>query len=141
MKKEIIKSAIFCILFVVIMYLLGPIFTPKWYNYENYGGTTRRIKGMYSEPQNTIDIVMLGNSDLYAAVSNMKLWEDRGITSYHIGTPMQTTWISYYMLNEFYKRQKPKLAIIDMDYVFETDNGYKGYLNESIDFINLTKIK
>lgn len=140
-KIIIIKCIIFCIIFVLIMYLLGPIFTPKWYNYENYGGTTRRIKGMYSEPKNTIDIVMLGNSDLYAAVSNMKLWDDKGITSYHIGTPMQTTWISYYILKEFYKRQNPKLAIIDMDYIFEADDEYKGYINESIDFIKLNKNK
>ena len=48
--------------------------------------------------ENTIDIIMLRNSDMYNGISPMKLWKDTGITSYHIGTPMQTTWTSYYLL-------------------------------------------
>ena len=35
--KFTIKAIIFCAIALVIMYILGPIFTPKWYNkvYDN----------------------------------------------------------------------------------------------------------
>lgn len=98
----------------------------------NMHGATRRIKGLYNEPQNTIDIVMIGNSDMYNGVSPMVLWNDLGVTSYHIGNPLETTWVSYYLLRDFYKTQKPKLAIIDMDYIF-TDKDSRNDIRKSID--------
>lgn len=131
--KFLTKGVIFCIIACVIMCALGPIFTPKWYN-KFYGGATRRIKGIYTEPKNTIDIVGVGSSDLYASgVSTMKLWNDMGTTMYHIGISKQTTWTAYYMLKDFYKNQSPKLAIINMDFAFETGDGYKQYIREGID--------
>ena len=48
------------------MYIISPIFTPKWYN-NMHGGATRREKGIYTEPKDAIDIVGIGSSDLYAS--------------------------------------------------------------------------
>ena len=130
--KFLTKGTIFCIILAIIMYVISPIFVPKWKN-KVYGGSTRRIQGIYTEPKNTIDLVTIGNSNIYAAISTTKLWKDMGITSYHTGTPMQTTWISYYILKDFLKRQEPKLAVIDMNFAFEKGNRYKKYIREDID--------
>lgn len=113
----IIRVAVFLLIGFVIIQLITPIFIPKWAS--KYGGVTRRIKGIYTEKEDTIDVVILGNSDAYKGFSTMKLWENHGITSYHLGTPKQTTWTSYYLLKEMYKYQKPKLVIIETDYLFE----------------------
>ena len=131
--KFLTKGIAFCVILAVIMYIISPIFTPKWYN-NMHGGATRRVKGIYTEPKDTIDIVGIGSSDLYASgVSTMKLWNDMGTTTYHIGISKQTTWTAYYMLKDFYKRQCPKLAIINMDFCFETGDGYKQYIREGMD--------
>lgn len=139
--KFLIKGTIFCIIALAILYLLGPIFTPKWYN-KVYEGSTRRMKGIYDEPKDTIDIVIAGNSDVYNAISTMKLWNDMGISSYHIGTPRQNVPISYYVLKNFLDVQSPKIAVIDMDFAFE-GKGYKKYIRRSIDDmpLNSNKIK
>lgn len=138
--KFLTKGTIFCVILAIIMYVISPIFVPKWYT-DTYGGSTRRIRGMYNEPKDTIDLITIGNSNAYAGISSMKLWNDMGVTSYHTGTPMQTTWISYYILKDFYKRQKPKVAIIDMDFAFETGKRYQKYIRESMDNIQLSKNK
>lgn len=137
--KFTIKAIIFCAIALVIMYILGPIFTPKWYN-KVYEGSTRRMKGIYTEPRNTIDVVIAGNSDAYNAISTMKLWKDKGISSYHIGTPRQNAPISYYVLKNFFDVQSPKIAIIDMDFAFE-GKGYKKYIRRSVDDMPLNRNK
>ena len=114
----IFKVIVFGIIAIFICSVLNKIFIPKWS--DATGGASRRIKGIYNEPKNTIDVAMLGNSDIYSGISTMKLWNDAGISSYHISNPSQTVWVSYYMAKEFYKRQQPKLVIIDADYVFQT---------------------
>lgn len=131
--KFLTKGIVFCVILAFIMYIISPIFSPKWYN-NMHGGATRRVKGIYTEPKDTIDIVGIGSSDLYASgVSTMKLWNDMGTTTYYIGISKQTTWTAYYMLKDFYKRQSPKLAIINMDFCFETGDGYKKYIREGTD--------
>lgn len=135
----ITKMILFIAIGVLILCIISPIFAAKWYT--NYGGVSRKIKGMYHEPENTIDIIMLGNSDMYNGISTMCLWNDTGITSYHIGTPMQTTWTSYYLLKDFLKTQSPKLVIIDVDYVFETTDRKEENLRQAVDSMKFSKNK
>ena len=141
MPKIILKVFLFCLIGIIIALSITPFFGPKWS--DEYGGATRRIKGMYNEPKNTIDVVMLGNSDMYNGISPMYLWEKSGITSYHIGAPMQTTWTSYYLLKDFYKMQQPKLAIIDADYIFEEKDRSDPNRRKSFDCmkLNLNKMQ
>lgn len=136
MPKIILKVFLFCLIGIIIALAITPFFVPKWS--DEYGGATRRIKGMYNEPKNTIDVVMLGNSDMYNGISPMYLWKESGITSYHIGAPMQTTWTSYYLLKDFYKTQKPKLVIIDADYIFEEKDRSDPNRRKSFDCMKLS---
>lgn len=138
--KLIIKAGIFIIVGLIIICIITPIFIPKWCN-KNYGGVTRRISGIYEEPKDTIDVVVLGNSDAYNAIIPMEIWNEQGITSYHIGTPCQTTWVSYYLLKDFYKRQSPKLAIIDVDFIFEEKDRKYAYVEQVLDNMPWSKNK
>ncbi len=126
----IFKVIVFGIIAIFICSVLNKIFIPKWS--DATGGASRRIKGIYNEPKNTIDVAMLGNSDIYSGISTMKLWNDAGISSYHVSNPSQTVWVSYYMAKEFYKRQQPKLVIIDADYVFQTKDS-KNDIRKTVD--------
>lgn len=137
--KMISKVILFNAIGILILCIISPIFSAKWYG--KYGGVSRKIKGMYNEPENTIDIVMIGNSDMYNGVSTMKLWKDMGVTSYHIGTPVQTTWTAYYLLKDFFKTQKPKLALIDVDFVFEKENKKEEHVRQAVDPMKFSKNK
>lgn len=138
----ILKAILFLFIGILIMQVITPIFVPKW-NKPGYAGITRQIRGIYKEPTNTIDVVIMGNSDAYFGISTMKLWEDYGIKSYNLGMDMQTTWSSYYIAKEIYKKQKPKLAIIEVDYLFEDEDRSKEQVLRTMSNIKLgiNKIK
>ena len=72
--KFLTKGIVFCVILAFIMYIISPIFSPKWYN-NMHGGATRRVKGIYTEPKDTIDIVGIGSSDLYASGVSTMIWE------------------------------------------------------------------
>lgn len=134
--KFIRKTIVFILIGIVIFVCITPIFVPKWYDDNEgtkYSGVSRRIKGMYNEPENTLDVVFLGNSDMYNGISTMKLWADKGITSYHIGSAQQNTWTAYYLLKDFYKTQSPKVAVIDVDFCFNEKVGSRTCLRQVID--------
>lgn len=67
----------------------------------------------------TIDVLAVGNSDLYSALNPLQLWKEEGISSYVASGPKQNMSLSYYMTKEILKYQKPKVLIIEMDNFFE----------------------
>lgn len=137
--KFIIKAIIFALIGIIITCCITPLFIPRWD--ENYGGVGRRIRGMYNEPKDTIDVAMIGNSNIFNGISNMKLWNDKGISSYTVATPQQSAWTSYYLLKEFYKRQSPKLIIIDADGLFKNKEDSKFFVKQAADCMKFSKNK
>ena len=43
------------------------------------------IEGFYKEPKNTIDVMMIGASEVYADYSATEAWKNYGYTSYSLG--------------------------------------------------------
>lgn len=65
------------------------------------------------EPQNSVDIIVVGDSVCYAAISPMELWEEYGMTAYVCGQSGQRIQESYYMLKNAFETQSPKLVILE----------------------------
>lgn len=135
----ITKVILFILIGLIILQLITPIFVPTWAT--KYDGEARRIKGFYQEPTNSIEVLMIGNSDLYRGISTMKLWEQYGIASYNMGSAMQTPWTGYYMLKEAYQYQFPKLVIIEVDSVFEKKDRSEPNLRKTYDSMRWGKTK
>lgn len=72
-----------------------------------------------STAYNGIDVLGLGNSDLYSAFNPYQLWKEYGIPSYVAGAPNSTTPISYQMLQRVFQCQKPKVIVFEVDELFE----------------------
>lgn len=119
MKKlaTVIRACIFLMIGVVIFFLLSPIFIPKTINKEK-GFYRAIIQGFYTEPENTLDVVFIGDSSIYKGVSPMKIWEKYGIASYNYASPTQKIWDSYYCMKEVLEHQKPKVMILNIDQAF-----------------------
>ncbi len=69
--------------------------------------------------KNKVDIIAIGNSDLYSAVNPLQLWSEYGYTSYLCSYPKQNMALSYFCLNEILIPQRPKLIILEVDNFFE----------------------
>lgn len=96
------------------------------------------------------DVIFLGSSTVYSAVSPCVLYENYGITSYVLASSSQTCWDSYYVLKEALKKGNPKMVVLDIgflnqieDYAEEVSNrklfDYMRFSKNKIEAINAAK--
>lgn len=114
MKNNILKSFIFLLILVFILLILSHIFNPK-NNSEEFGMHETRANGILGEKEDTIDIVVVGDSETYTSIIPMELWKNYGFTSYICGTPAQALPESLRFAYTVTKNQKPKIIILEAD--------------------------
>lgn len=120
MVKNIGKAAAFLGIALAIMLVLSPVFGPKS-NQPDTGIHLGRARGVLYEPENSIDVLILGDSETYRSVIPMNIWEDYGFTSFVCGSAGQRTYQSYTLLKEALQVQKPKLVLIESGCIFRTN--------------------
>lgn len=89
------------------------------------GNMKNKYSGAYSflsEPDNSIDVVCIGNSDIYSAFVPAYLWDNYGYTSTVIGSPRQTTLRSYMIMQDLLEKQSPKVMIIETDMLYDEED-------------------
>lgn len=86
----------------------------------------KSIVGIQNEPENSIDILVLGDSESYTTVAPMDLWKDHGITTYVCGQSGQRIQESYFMLKTALENQSPKIVALETNVLFRQQTGAKG---------------
>ncbi|MDD6402446.1 MAG: SGNH/GDSL hydrolase family protein [Lachnospiraceae bacterium] len=119
-KKGVIKVVAFTTIVVLIMSIFSYVLNPERfldstaaYEREQY------LSAILQEEENTIDVLILGDSESFGVLSPMHLWRDNGITSFMAGQGGLRTVEEYYSLKKILKKQKPKLVIIETNNVFD----------------------
>lgn len=138
--KRIIEFTIFFLICLLCLEISSKVFLPKWLteedNFERY-----IIDGFHKEKKNTLDIIFLGNSDTYDAISPMELWNDYGISSYNYSNPGTRTVVDYYNLKSALERQNPKYVFLSIDSIFQTTKPSHGNLAKSASSMKFSKTK
>ena len=118
MKKEskhnIVKATAFVLVFILILGVLGVAFTPKRSD-PGSGITNSNARGFYGEPKNSIDVLILGDSNAYSACSPMYIWNKYGIPTYVAAEGFQNVTGASNLLDEVLTCQKPKLVVFDVN--------------------------
>lgn len=113
-----LKIISFLLAFIIILEGLSvTVFSKK--AATQYKNTFSKSYSFTTEPKNSIDIALIGSSDLYSGFVPVKLWDEYGYTSTVISTPKQTVSRSYTFLEELLKNQSPKLLIIETDMFYQ----------------------
>ena len=83
MKKIIIKVICFWLILLLILMVLSKIFIPK-NNTKEAGIPKNKVReyGVLAEPENTLDIIMFGDSEAYTSFIPLEAWHEYGYTSY-----------------------------------------------------------
>lgn len=81
-------------------------------------GRNRPFAALTVEPEDTLDLLVAGDSESYNSVSTMRLWDDKGITTYDCGQGAQRIPETYYMLKHAFKKQSPKIVILETNTLF-----------------------
>lgn len=126
MKKNLARAG-FVILLAITAYLAVSILSIK----SEHG--VDQSSGIYWQPENSIDVVMMGTSHVHCGINTGLLWENFGIASYDYSAAEQPLWMTYYYLKELYKYQSPEVIVLDV-YAparFKEDYQYK-WISENI---------
>ena len=116
--KNIIKCILFFIIFCVLMGVLSVVFYPKTSGPEG-GLSNPNARGFYGEPRNSLDVVVMGNSNAYSAYSPMMMWKNYGIPTYVAAEGAQNIAETVNVLQEVLTCQKPKLVVLDVDLLWQ----------------------
>lgn len=137
--KNAARAVIFISLVVMIFIFLSKSFAVSGNSSED--GMESRISSAYrGEAENTLDVIFVGNSDVYRGVSPVDLYHDTGITSAVAGRPNNTLKEISSDIDDILKYQKPKVIVLETDCMFSgTNSHYKKHKAETTTIF--TKIK
>lgn len=115
--KETVTGVVFFLGLLLLIILASKIFQPKD-NMKSTGMEDMTANAIMAEPENTIDVLFLGDSVSYCSIIPMQIWRDYGITSYVCGTPLQELYYSKEFLEKTFKTQSPKVVMLEMTPLF-----------------------
>lgn len=119
--KTFAKRAAYCLAFVLglagLLLLASYILMPKT-NQEDGGIQDPGANGILSEAENTIDVLVLGDSETYSSIIPLEIWQKYGITAYVCGTSAQKLCYSQEFLEKAFERQQPKVVILETNAIF-----------------------
>lgn len=141
-KNFILTIILTLIMSFIILFIAAKILSPKWIDHEG-NMMSYIIKGFYKEEKNSLDVVFLGNSDVYRGISPMEIYNETGITSYNFVSAGARMWITYSMVEEVFKYQKPEIIMLNVDSLFFTSQGNIGNYHKVYDNmpLSMNKIK
>lgn len=110
MKKRRILLASTLAVCIAALYFLQALLMPKYMDKTKEGA----LIGEYYDNAGNNDVVFIGDCEVYENFSPITLWEKYGITSYIRGSAQQLIWQSYYLMEETFRYETPKVMVFNV---------------------------
>lgn len=136
-KLHIICIAVFILLLCALIWLLGKVCEPKYMSGVLEGAMTKE----YYDEENGHDVIFVGDCEVYENFSPVTMWRENGITSYIRGSAQQLIWQSYYLLEEVFERENPKVVVYNVQSMKYSQPQSEAYNRMTLDGMPLSKIK
>lgn len=115
-KTRIIKIITFLLLLAVMLGLFSFVLNVNTKRDRVY------IDGFYKEPENSLDVVLIGSSELYTGYNSPLAWKEYGYTSYSFSLSGMTGKLYKPALDIALDRQDPKLIVFEVNgFLYEDD--------------------
>ena len=138
MKKKIkAGSALLCFILAFVLalhFVTGLLMTGKT-------GVSKNIRDFYKIEENSLDVLILGDSSTYRSMNPALLWHEGKLTSYVLGAPQARVYALSYLLEDAFKRQSPKVVVLEVNAMFEDHPYSVGNMRKIIDHMPLSKNK
>ena len=116
--SEILKIVSFMLIFMILLQGVSLLFFSEKGVSELKKGWQDSYNFLSDEP-NTLQIVGVGNSDLYSGFSPLDLWKEYGLTSTVCAAPMQKTRDCLELLKILFETQSPQIVLIETDMLYD----------------------
>lgn len=121
-SKKVIRTICFFLIIGVLLSVTGYALMPK-NNSSESGMSNQHSVGFYSEPDGSIDVFFLGNSNTYAAFSPIEMWRSYGIQTYTSGVGYERVVEAYTVVKDLLKFHHPKVIVLETDCIFSERKG------------------
>lgn len=101
----------FWLIFAVLFYGANRIFTPSEINRQEKAA-------FFQQPEQTLDVVYIGSSNMLRAVTPMEIWRDYGIAGYCMASTLQSPAVTLAYAKEIYKYQQPEVVVFALESLF-----------------------
>ncbi len=130
-KNRTLRRAVSVVCFLA---LLLALFGGATYVLRNKNSADA-VASLYREPEDSLDVVILGSSHILNGAFPMELWHEYGIVSNNLGQHGQSIPLSYYLAEEAIRTQHPDRMVLDAYMLYFPDLVYEedGNTHKSID--------
>ena len=109
-KKSILTLCVSLAVCITLLWLLQALLMPKYMGSVKEGA----LIGEYYDNAGNNDVVFIGDCEVYENFSPITMWEEYGITSYIRGSAQQMIWQSYYLMEETFQYETPKVMVFNV---------------------------
>ena len=111
MKKKLLVIILITVVAAAgILFLLQALLMPKYMSDIPEGAMIQE----YYDNAGGNDVVCISDCEVYENFSPVTLWQDYGITSYIRGSAQQLIWQSYYLMEETFRYETPKVMVFNV---------------------------
>ncbi len=140
MKETISNTVRFTAFILLALLMLAGLNHLFLYRDKSIWSTDVRMKTYQELPENSIDILFLGSSNIMSGINPVQLWEETGIQSYNYCSRAQSFAFSYGYLTDALKTQSPECVVLDA-YSVLLDKSSNGIIDTDFHFgINMDNL-
>ncbi len=111
-KKRGLRIFVSALIIILSLLFLQRLLTPKYVDDVVEGAF---IKEFYNEEhKEDLNLIFIGDCEVYSNFSPVTLWQEYGINSYIRGSADQYVWQSYYILEDTLKYVKPEAVVFNV---------------------------
>ena len=116
-----LKKSLFFLILAILVLLIGNFFLSRARKVCNEFALNRNVieAKLRNESENTIDILVLGDSEGFSSVSPMQIWTDKGYTTFNASQIGQTPIDELSMLEVALQKQQPKVLLLETNAIFQ----------------------
>jgi len=111
------KAAVFTAGLAGLLTVTSFVVQPKD-NSEDDGIHDGLANGILAEPDETIDVLVVGDSEVYAAIMPLRMWEKQGITAYACGTGAQKLGYTFDFVRKNAETQSPDVVVLETNTLY-----------------------
>lgn len=114
--KKWIRPIAFILLLVIFLQGLSYLFITR-------GNGNKNALSVMKQPENSMDYLLIGDSECYSSISPMEIWMKHGFAGYNCGVVGQHTQYTYYLLQQVLEKQSPKVVLLETNELFRSSKG------------------
>ena len=135
--KTIVSIGVVLVVFCIAFMLISRLLQPKYMTDLEEGS----FISQYYREAGGHDVIFLGDCEVYANFSPMELYRQNGITAYIRGTPQQLVWMSYYVAEETFRYETPRVLVFNVNAMRYSEPVSEAYNRLTIDQMRWSESK